>query len=356
MSDPQAAFDRAFNHVLGHQAVSVGSIGIRAGLFAGIDERGPVSPAELAEGLGFDEHLVRVWCRAAFAFAFLDADSEGRYWLAPGTATVLLDESHPLYMGGRFLFATATWQDTLVYPDALADPAVRSLSERDPLALEAMRATSAPDAAMLIEHVLPHVPGLVAALEEGGAILEIGCGSAQLCLALARRFPDARLVGVESDPPSVAQARAAVQGAGLQHRIQVRHADANHLAEPDTYQLVVMNRSLHEVGGPDEHLNVLRRSRDALRADGWTVVSELPYPDDEADYRTNPDQRRLAGVQVHEAIVGCAMITTSQLPALLGDAGYHDVGVIDQPRSSRIVGIGQRQPQPPQLGSPAHQA
>ena len=356
MSDLQAAFDRAFGHVLGHQAVSVGSIGIRAGLFAWIDDRGPVSSSELAEQLGFDEHLVRVWCRAAFAFEFLDTDSQGHYRLTPGTATVLLDEAHPLYMGGRFLFATATWQDTLVYPDALADPAVRSLSERDALVLEAMRATSAPDSTMLLEHVLPEIPGLVDALDEGGAILEIGCGSAQLCLALARLFPTARLVGVESDPASVAQARAAVQDAGLEHRIQVRHADANQLADRDTYQLVVMNRSLHEVGGPDEHRNVLRRSRDALRAHGWAIVSELPYPDNEDDYRTNPDQRRLAGVHLHEAIVGCAMITTSQLTSLMHDAGYHHVRVIDQPRSSRIVSIGQRPPQPSHLGSPDHPA
>ena len=106
-----------------------------------------------------------------------------------------------------------------------------------------------------------------------------------------------------------------------------------------------MNRSLHEVGGPDQHLNVLRRSKDALRAGGWTIVSELPYPDNEDDYRTNPDARRLAGAQLHEAIVGCTMITTSQLTALMRDAGYDDVRVIDQPRSSRIVSIGQRPPQ-----------
>ena len=81
MSDLQATFDRAFGHVLGHQAVSVGSIGIRAGLFAGIGDPGSVSAAELAAGLGFDEHLVRVWCRAAFAFDFVDTDSQGRYRL-----------------------------------------------------------------------------------------------------------------------------------------------------------------------------------------------------------------------------------------------------------------------------------
>jgi len=41
----------------------------------------------------------------------------------------------------------------------------------------AMRATSAPDSTMLIDHVLPQVPDLVQALDDGGAILEIGCGA-----------------------------------------------------------------------------------------------------------------------------------------------------------------------------------
>ena len=66
----------------------------------------------------------------------------------------------------------------------------------------------------------------------------------------------------------------------------------------------------------------------------------------EDDYRTNPDARRLAGAQLHEAIVGCAMITSSQLVALVRDTGHHDVTVIDQPRSSRIVSVGRRPPQP----------
>ena len=64
----------------------------------------------------------------------------------------------------------------------------------------------------------------------------------------------------------------------------------------------------------------------------------------------HPDARRLAGAQLHEAIVGCAMITTSQLTALMRDAGCHYVRV-DQPRSSRIVSVGRRL-RPPQ---PDHQ-
>ena len=71
-----------------------------------------------------------------------------------------------------------------------------------------------------------------------------------------------------------------------------------------------------------------------------------PVRDNDDDYRTNPDARRLAGALLHEAIVGCAMSTTSQLTTLMRNAGYHHVRVLDQPRTSRIVSIGQRPPQP----------
>lgn len=343
MTSVQAVFDRAFAHLLGHQAVSVASIGVRAGLFAVLESNGAMSPTKIADSLDYDEHLVRVWCRAAYAFELLDVDGAGRYALSKETATVMLDQSHPLYMGGRLLFATAAWEDTLLYPEALATAGVRSNSERDPLVLEAMRATSAPDNKVLIEHVLPQIPGLAAALEAGEGILEIGCGAGGLLLALGHHFPDARLVGVELDPRSADQARVAASDAGLERRLRVINGDANELEERGTYQLVVMNRSLHEVGGPTEHLDVLLRSRDALQPGGWVVVSELPYPDDEAEYRNNPDQRRLAGVQLHEAIVGCSMITVSELTSLLREAGYSEVHVVDQPRNSRVVAVGHKQ-------------
>jgi hypothetical protein len=61
--------------------------------------------------------------------------------------------------------------------------------------------------------------------------------------------------------------------------------------------------------------------------------------------------RRFAGAQLHDAIVGCAMITTSQLTALMRDTGHHDVAVIDQPRSSRIVTSAGDHPNPT-IGQP----
>jgi len=45
----------------------------------------------------------------------------------------------------------------------------------------------------------------------------------------------------------------------------------------------------------------------------------------------------LAGVQLHEALVGCSAITRAQLPELLRDAGFSDVRVAAQPMPTRFV-------------------
>jgi len=45
----------------------------------------------------------------------------------------------------------------------------------------------------------------------------------------------------------------------------------------------------------------------------------------------------LAGVQLHEALVGCGAITQAQLPALLNAAGFIEVRVARQPMPTRFV-------------------
>ena len=51
---------------------------------------------------------------------------------------------------------------------------------------------------------------------------------------------------------------------------------------------------------------------------------------------------KLAGVQLHEALVGCGAITRSELPALLHAAGFTGVRVADQPMPTRFVMLAEK--------------
>ena len=115
------------------------------------------------------------------------------------------------------------------------------------------------------------------------------------------------------------------------------YGDTNQLDEEEAYDLVTMNVVLHETGGPAEYQNVLSRVRRALKPNGTLLVSELPYPDSPGEYRDRPVYRMLAGVQLHEALVGCGMITQGQLRHLLTEAGFENARVAEQPLPTRFV-------------------
>ena len=113
---------------------------------------------------------------------------------------------------------------------------------------------------MFTEHVLPQAPETLEKLEQGGKILDIGAGGGYHALHYAERFPNAQVVGLEFDAPSLALARQTVAEAGLGERVEIRHGDANELDEENVYDLVTMSIALHETGGPSKYRNVLSRA------------------------------------------------------------------------------------------------
>lgn len=63
-------------------------------------------------------------------------------------------------------------------------------------------------------------------LPEGGTVLEIGCGTGRNLIAVARRWPKARVHGVDISEEMLKTARAAIAAAGLADRVTVARADA----------------------------------------------------------------------------------------------------------------------------------
>lgn len=60
----------------------------------------------------------------------------------------------------------------------------------------------------------------------GGSVLEIGCGTGRNLIAVAHRYPTARLHGLDISEAMLTTARANVVRAGLNERITLKQADA----------------------------------------------------------------------------------------------------------------------------------
>jgi S-adenosylmethionine-diacylgycerolhomoserine-N-methlytransferase len=60
----------------------------------------------------------------------------------------------------------------------------------------------------------------------GGTVLEVGCGTGRNLIAVAKRYPGARLFGLDISEAMLTTARAKVAAAGFADRITLKQADA----------------------------------------------------------------------------------------------------------------------------------
>ncbi len=99
-------------------------------------------------------------------------------------------------------------------------------------------------------------------LAAGGRVADIGCGLGWSTIAVARAFPGAEVWGIDSDPGSIDDARAAAE----EQRVHVRFecTDASRLASAGPFDVVLLLEALHDLARPVE---ILRAAREALAAD-----------------------------------------------------------------------------------------
>ena len=107
-------------------------------------------------------------------------------------------------------------------------------------------------------------------------ILDIATGTADFALAAARRFPSARVTGVDLTPAMLEVGRRKVEAAGLADRIALEEGNACALACPDgAYDAAVCAFGFRNF--PDRAAAVREVAR-ALAPDGHLLVLELFRP------------------------------------------------------------------------------
>lgn len=113
-----------------------------------------------------------------------------------------------------------------------------------------------------------------------GALLDVGCGSGALLIRCAKRFPAARLVGVDSWGAEWSYKKEQChQNAvleGVVERVVFRKGDAARLEFPDgTFDAVVSNFVFHEVRSERDKRKVVREALRVLKKGGVFSLQDL---------------------------------------------------------------------------------
>lgn len=267
-------------------------MGDRLGYYRALSEGGPTTPAELAERTGTSEHYAREWLSAQAAGRFVDYEpGTGRYTLPAEHAVALVDENSPAFLPGFFQIALGTVADSGQIIEAARTGAGMGWHEHSTdVHLGCERFFRPGYLANLVPAWLPALDGVVAKLERGASVADVGCGHGASTILMAQAYPQSRFVGSDYHLESIEIARARAGAAGVTDRVRFEVADANSYTGRD-YDLVTMFDCLHDMGDP---IGAARHIRDTIAPDGtWMVVE--PRAGDRVEDNLNPVGRAYYG-------------------------------------------------------------
>ena len=190
-------------------------------------------------------------------------------------ATCLAEEESPVASMAGFELIAGVWAGVDRLAHAYTTGAGVPWHEQDPRVFSSVaRFYATMYRNSLLTEWFPGIDGLVAELETGIRVLDIGCGHGVPTIMLAEAFPNSRFVGVDYHEESIRQAAQAAHEAGVGGRAHFHVGDA---AEVEgEYDLVLFFDAVHDLGDP---VGALARARSVL-APGGRVVAIEPFAED----------------------------------------------------------------------------
>lgn len=268
----------------GYTGVMV-SLGAKLGLYKAMAGAGPMSAKEVAQRAGCAERYVREWLNAQAAGGYLAYHPRSdTYELPPEHAMVLADEDSPVYVPPAWEVPAAMWADEPKALDAFRTGRGVAWGEHDArLACGVAAFYRNGYRAALVPQWLPALDGVVAQLEAGIAVADVGCGHGHSTLLMAQAFPNSRFFGFDTHAASLAQAQHNAVAAGVGER--TRYAVARATDYPDErYGLICFFDTLHDLGDP---VAAARHAAEVL-APGGTVLLVEPYAADKVEDNLHP--------------------------------------------------------------------
>jgi 2-polyprenyl-3-methyl-5-hydroxy-6-metoxy-1,4-benzoquinol methylase len=251
------------------------SVGHRTRLFDALRETGAATSQELANAAGLHERYVREWLGAMTTGRIVEYEPEtGRYGLPAEHASWLTRAAAPdnLAVEAQWITTLSTVEDDIVecFEKGGGVPYERYTRFHEVMAEESAQTVLS----VLFTHILPLVPGMSKRLEEGVALLDLGCGRGRALLQFAERFPNSTFQGYDLSRDAIAYAQAQATERGLanvafeQRDLSTFDADA----EPEAFAFVTTFDAVHDQAHP---LAMLEGTKRTLESDGVYLMQDI---------------------------------------------------------------------------------
>lgn len=278
----EAFAGRILTSVLGSMECASIVLGDRLGWYRALTGAGSagLSGGELAAATGTHERYAREWLeqQAVSGIVEVTGDAELRRFVLPQhAAEVLSDPSSLAFMAPLPRMVAASVGQLPRLLDAYRTGGGVSWAEFGDEARESQGDANRPIFEGVLADALAGVDRVHTVLSRPGArIVDVACGHGWSTIALARAYPEAEVVGVDVDGPSIDAARRHAAEVGMAERLSFQTADAAGLSGMGRFDGAFVFEALHDMPYP---VPVLTAVRESLTPDGVAVVMDEAVAD-----------------------------------------------------------------------------
>lgn len=267
------AFAEKMLDILNHGAISIMiSIGHRTKIFDTLATLQPSTSQQIANAANLNERYVREWLGVMVTGRIIEHQPENNtYSLPPEHAAFLIRAASPNNIAAfaQYIPLLGTVEDKII--DCFYNGGGVPYS-----AYKRFHQVMAEDSgqtvvAALEDFILPLIPGLKTALQNGIDVLDVGCGSGRALNFLALIFPQSRFTGYDFSEEAITAAKNEAEKIGLSN-VQFQIKDAATINEVSQYDFITTFDAIHDQAKPDV---VLRSIFNALRPEGTYLMQDI---------------------------------------------------------------------------------
>lgn len=319
MEDRSIQTNRILDFYLGHYATHLIRLGVDTGLFARLAEnKEGIEASALSHELDLNTEYIEHFLQAAYSLHLLDLDfPTGKYRFPPHMNVILGKPENFRYLGNLAHLYIVGARDFEKMPELLKTGGRNLYQDHDEEFFDAVAYATELLAQFVARAIVPRILGLKG--RDDITALDIGCGEGGALIALAKAFPQGRIVGIDIEPHSIQEANARIRLNGLEDRVEARMQTAEELDERDTFELVTLIQVLHETKR-EVRDTILAGAYSALRPGGSLVVIDEPYPESISSLRDAPGA---VLTQFSEIFWGNVLLSPEKQKQLLINAGFN---------------------------------
>ncbi len=294
----------------------LGYIGMKLGLYEALANNGAMTPAELAAKTSTTERYVREWLVNQAAGDYVNYDpGSGKYSMLPEQSVALTDETSPFYVGGGFYVIKAMMNAQPRIAEAFKNGGGLLWGENDPDLFIGTEKFFRPGyQSHLVAEWIPALTGIEAKLKAGAKVADIGCGHGASTIIMAKAYPKSQFFGFDNHEPSIANAKAKAEKAGVSDHVKFAVASAQDFPNDD-YDLVSFFDCLHDMGDP---IGAAKHAFETLDADGSVMLVE-PMAGNTVEDNFNPIGRTFSGASALCCTANAMALGGSALGAVASD-------------------------------------